>query len=144
MGYDPGAMLSRRFLRTVSASLPAAPFAALGMLTLALALVSAPPRSHAASVSDGEWAVELVTNSGPCRPTYNHPVRIRDGTVSGLVEGRTGTYAIKGTASADGQVEWETTGGPDPGVFKAATSGDQGRGEWSTRSCRGVLSMRRQ
>lgn len=113
-------------------------------VVLSLALVLAAPRSHAADVNDGEWAVELVTNSGPCRPTYNHPVRIRGGIVSGLVQGRTGSYAIDGATSADAQVEWKTSGGPDPGIFKATISGDPGRGEWSTRSCRGVLSMRRQ
>ena len=109
--------------------------AALG---LALAFVSL---AHAAIT---EWAVELVTQFGGCQPTYSHVVTIRSGIVSGRVQGRTGSYAIDGTASTEGQVEWKTSGGPDPGDFQATISGEQGRGEWSTRSCRGVLTMRRQ
>lgn len=111
-------------------------------LGCALALAPAAPRSHAAAI-DGEWTVDLVTESGRCQPTYRHPITIRDGIVSGRVQGRTGSYAIDGTASTDGKVDWKTSGGPDPGVFQATITDDRGRGEWFTQSCRGVLTIRR-
>ena len=36
---------------------------------------------------DGEWLVELVTARGPCRPNYQHEVIVRDGVITGEVQG---------------------------------------------------------
>ena len=96
----------------------------------------------AESRHDGEWLVELTTQSGQCRSTYSFPITVRDGAISGTVSGRTGTYAISGRMVPEGLFEWTTSGGPDPGRFEGSITGERSSGQWSTQSgCRGVLTM---
>jgi hypothetical protein len=97
---------------------------------------------HAESKHDGDWQVELTTESGSCRSSYAFPITVIDGVISGAITGRTGTYAISGRMANEGRFEWTTSGGPDPGRFEGSIRDGRGEGEWSTQSgCRGVLIM---
>jgi hypothetical protein len=113
----------------------------LALAILAASLLAA-PAVRAESRHDGEWLVELTTQSGSCRSSYSFPITVRDGVISGTVSGRTGTYAISGRMVGESRFEWTTSGGPDPGRFEGTISGQRGEGQWSSQSgCRGVLTM---
>jgi hypothetical protein len=115
--------------------------AALGILVASLLAATS---VRAETRYDGEWLVELTTQSGPCRSTYSFPIVVRDGVISGTVTGGTGSYAISGRISEEGRFEWTTSGGPDPGSFEGLVSGRRGQGQWSTRAeCRGAVIMDR-
>ena len=99
---------------------------ALAILAASLLAVVA---VRAESRHDGEWLVELTTQSGSCRSSYSFPVTVRDGVISGTVSGRTGAYAISGRIVGESRFEWTTSGGPDPGRFKGKISGQHGEGQ---------------
>ena len=112
---------------------------ALAVLTAGVLAATA---VRAESRHDGEWLVELTTQSGPCRSSYSFPITARDGAISGTVSGRTGTYAISGRMVGENRFEWTTSGGPDPGRFEGTISDQRGEGQWSSRSgCRGAVTM---
>jgi hypothetical protein len=112
---------------------------ALVILAASLLVVTA---VRAESRHDGEWLVELTTQSGSCRSSYSFPVTVRDGAIRGTVNGRTGTYAISGRMVGENEFEWTTSGGPDPGRFEGTISGQRGEGRWSSQSgCRGAVTV---
>lgn len=107
-----------------------------------VATLLAVPSAHAESRHDGEWLVELTTQSGSCRSSYAFPITVSDGVISGTITGRTGTYAISGRMANEGRFEWTTSGGPDPGRFEGSIRDERSDGQWSTQSgCRGVLMI---
>jgi hypothetical protein len=111
-------------------------------LGIFVAILLAVTSVRAQSPHDGEWLVELTTQSGPCRSKYSFSITVSDGVISGEVTGRTGTYAISGRMVPEGRFDWTTSGGPDPGRFEGSISGERSEGQWSTQSgCRGVLTM---
>jgi hypothetical protein len=78
---------------------------------------------------DGSWSLTIMTERGPCDPTYNFPVQVTDGIVTfpGLV--RAG-----GRVSSKGVVRVSVAVGHRSAAGSGRVNRTAGGGRWSGRS----------
>jgi hypothetical protein len=98
---------------------------------------SAPGSSRA---FDGLWSVSIMTQSGPCNPTYRYPARI----VGGIVQQAENdfSYQISGIVVASGGISVTVTQGLQSATGYGRLYGSRGSGHWSAAGgqCRGTWS----
>lgn len=101
-----------------------------------------PARANTADYN-GRWAVELVTESGPCSASYTYAVAISGGHVR-LVSGDDGAR-VSGQVGADGDVDLNVVKGGASGSGNGRLkSGGNGSGRWTVSSlCSGRWTARR-
>ena len=98
-------------------------------LLLLFALCAPANPAFAASPFDGAWNLSFVTQYGPCDPSYNFTVEIRNGILSHPNLRRLhGRVAPSGAVSASVAVEQKTA------VGSGRLSATSGRGTWRGRS----------
>ncbi len=110
----------------------------LSTAALVLSQGTASARQHL----NGNWVVDLTTETGTCRPTYTFPLTIQAGQVHlGGPEGM-----VVGTVSPEGAVR----GGADRGSIRADVTGRltgaAGSGAWAlagSQSCTGQWRARK-
>ena len=102
-----------------------------------------PKLAAAGNEFDGDWITRMNTQSGGCRSTYKFVVSIKDGTVSGFVQGNLGKYDISGRVTDSGEITMHIEGG-DPVEAAGKLEDTKGDGNWkSSRECIGEVRWRR-
>jgi hypothetical protein len=117
------------------------------MKTLLFAIVmasislAASAGTHAASVYDGPWSLDFVTQRGPCDPTYEFSVNIHNGIVThpNLVTFRgrvTRSGAVRASVSihekyASGAGRLTTSSGH--GIWSGRSGGSRCSGYWTAQ-----------
>jgi len=102
----------------------------------AVAAVSAPPSTYAASL-DGPWSVEVITRSGPCDPSYRYGVMIRGSSVTYLGGG---AVSVSGRVSPNGQVSVSVSSGGQSAHGSGRLSGGRGGGTWRGQGTNGTCA----
>ena len=110
------------------------------------AAVVATPSDAAKAVRgpyDGLWSVSIITQSGPCDPSYRYPARIVGGRV--LQAANDFSYQLSGAVNGSGgiTVTVSKSGGSATGYGRL--SGSRGGGVWRTDGgqCSGSWSAAR-
>lgn len=100
------------------------------------------PTAAEAADHDGRWAVDLVTESGPCSAHSSYAVAISGGRVR-LVSGDDGAR-VSGQVGADGSVGLDVTRGSASGSGKGHLDASKGSGTWTVSAlCSGRWTARR-
>lgn len=95
---------------------------------LALALGSLVEPAAASTSYDGSWNLLFVSHYGPCDPSYNLTVDIRDGVLSNSLARFTGRVAGSGVVRAS------VMAGDLSALGSGKLSSATGRGGWKGRS----------
>jgi hypothetical protein len=116
-------------------------------ITTLLAAVVATPSDAAhrsargrSSTFDGLWSVSIVTQSGPCNPSYRYPARIVGGVVQQAENDF--SYQISGIVAASGGISVTVSQGLQSATGYGRLYGSRGSGHWSAGGgqCRGTWS----
>lgn len=93
---------------------------------------------------DGKWQVESVRLEGNCIERNSYTLTIRDGVMEAVLEGRAGSYRLKGKVSEDGAFESRIEGKFDRVTVRGLLSGDKGEARWASESkCTGKMIFER-
>ena len=120
-------------------------------LAALLVLAAATPSSavHKKSVTravafDGVWSVSILTQSGPCDPSYRYPARIWRGQV--VQADNDFSYQLTGAVYNNGAISVTVSKGGQSATGVGRLSGKRGGGRWIAAGgqCAGVwVAMRR-
>jgi hypothetical protein len=75
--------------------------AALGLATLPAGAVMA---ASGATVHNGTWSVQMVTDSGLCERSYNYSIAVENGNVRYILAPGDSPTTVKGEVQPDGSV----------------------------------------
>ena len=118
------------------------PSPALALIACLFLLPTCRPAAAKAADYNGRWAVDLVTESGPCSAHYSYAVTISDGQVR-LVSGDDGAR-VSGQVGADGNIGLDVTKGGASGSGTGHLDAGKGSGTWKVSSlCSGRWTARR-
>ncbi len=102
------------------------------------------PNADADGKFDGRWTAVLVTESGPCAPSYRGEVQVMDGLVR--IEGQS-ENSFSGRVSPSGAVTVMVSMGNSYGVGTGRLSSTSGGGKWHAKTdngaCAGTWSAER-
>jgi len=91
---------------------------------------------------DGIWSVAIMTQQGPCDPSYRYPIRITKGTVGNAGNAQ---VTITGKVEKNGAVVVNVSAGDKTATGTGRLSGKGGGGSWSGGNgiCSGVWQAER-
>ncbi len=94
-----------------------------------------PATSHA---YDGLWSVSILTQAGPCDPSYRYPARIIGGRI--VQADNDFSYQISGAVIASGGIAVTVSRGGQSAVGYGKLRGSSGGGHWtaSGNACYGT------
>lgn len=117
-------------------------------VAVALVVAAASPSEAAkrgrSNAYDGLWSVSILTQAGPCDPSYRYPARIVGGHV--LQVDKDFSYQISGNVIASGGIAVTVSKGGQSATGYGQLRGSSGGGRWSAggNACYGTwTAMRR-
>lgn len=120
----------------------------LTAVAVALVVAAASPSEAAkrgrSNAYDGLWSVSILTQAGPCDPSYRYPARIVGGHV--LQVDKDFSYQISGNVIASGGIAVTVSKGGQSAIGYGQLRGSSGGGRWSAggNACYGTwTAMRR-
>jgi hypothetical protein len=120
----------------------------LTAVAVALVVAAASPSEAAkrgrSNAYDGLWSVSILTQAGPCDPSYRYPARIIGGRV--LQVDKDFSYQISGNVIASGGIAVTVSKGGQSATGYGQLRGSSGGGRWSAggNACYGTwTAMRR-
>lgn len=95
---------------------------------------------------DGNWSVELVTESGAlCDARYNYSLSVQDGQVRPMARAASGSTSVTGRVGRDGAVGLNVATSAANGSASGRLQTQSGSGTWKVSSlCSGRWTARRQ
>lgn len=91
---------------------------------------------------DGLWAIDVVTDAGPCGRGFAGDYVIADSRISGRFSGAGGTREVTGTVGADGTLMMRI-GGAEGIVLRGLLRWRLGWGDWESAACSGRFMTNR-
>jgi hypothetical protein len=116
----------------------------LTAVAVALVVAAASPSEAAkrgrSNAYDGLWSVSILTQAGPCDPSYRYPARIIGGRV--LQVDKDFSYQISGNVIASGGIAVTVSKGGQSATGFGRLHGSSGGGRWSAGgdTCYGTWS----
>jgi hypothetical protein len=110
-------------------------------LALAAAFAALRP-AEAVPNYDGVWSVAILTQQGPCDPSYRYPIRITKGAVGNAGHAQ---VTITGKVEKNGAVVVNVSTGDKTATGTGHLSGKAGGGSWSGGNgiCSGIWQAER-
>ena len=108
----------------------------LGLALVAATLSGAAYAQKSGNVHDGNWSVEVITQTGDCDKAYRYPITVQNGAIR---YGGSEAFNASGGISASGAVKGSISRGEQRAQVTGRVSGMRGNGTWQTSTgCSGV------
>lgn len=117
-------------------------FLAVSAAAMLAATAAAAQGAGAFGPFDGTWAIDVVTDTGPCGRGFGGDYTISGGRISGRFSAPGGTREVTGTVSPDGEFVMRI-GGADGIVLRGLLRWRLGWGEWESPGCTGRFMTNR-
>lgn len=114
-------------------------------LALSAALITLLAAPAVAGDFDGNWSVQLVTDSGLCEAQYTYTLSVQDGQVRPITNAATNGTTVSGRVGADGSVGLTVATAAANGTASGRLQVRSGTGTWRVSGglCSGRWTARR-